>query len=160
MCPACGIQYTASLYAHLGDSPQCTAKNQSEENAKLRAEVVALKQTLEAENGCHLKDMKHLVERTRERDAALLQLRVLRKTVEKLSVTYQAHNGPLPSALIDAWADVNTALRGPGLCCEGYAKHCDAHSVGCLYAEKRKCVCGVAFAGNPDGRCCICGLPE
>lgn len=63
----------------------------------LRAEVVSLKQTLEAEKGCHVQDMKHLVERTRERDNANLQLSDWRKGF-KIIARMQTRNHSLGDA--------------------------------------------------------------
>lgn len=56
----------------------------TEENDKLRSEVTELKRELLRDKDCHQADMKMLVERTRERDAALLQKDELREALREL----------------------------------------------------------------------------
>jgi hypothetical protein len=86
------------------------------ENAKLRAEVTDLKQERERIAECHTEDMRHLVARTRERDAALIQNRAYGRLYEA-ALKYRTlrgknADGSLSSALIDAWVELTDAIAG------------------------------------------------
>lgn len=89
------------------------------ESAKLRAEVEHFKARYEnACLGCNAV--------TEELKAANLQIGAM--------VEYAKKNCVNPEC-----GDVGHYLEGAlaGRCCEGYAKHCDAHSVGCLFGGAR-----------------------
>jgi hypothetical protein len=85
-----------------------------------------------------------------DRDAALLQVGALRKLLERVKeqgLNHQcAAEGHIEKYGCDECkanteAEIDRVLgvteKPFGQCCEGFAKHCDAHSVGCRFAKKR-----------------------
>jgi hypothetical protein len=71
-----------------GFCTKCKLEAEVSENAVLRAEVTDLKRELLRDKECHLADMRMLVERTRERDAALLQNGEAKRLMRSVAPTY------------------------------------------------------------------------
>lgn len=65
------------------------------------------------------------------------QVGVLKEFVEAYG-HLEGHSQNCVCAPCEAYERAKAVLKGPGTCCEGYAKHCDAHSVGCVFSEKQE----------------------
>lgn len=83
-----------------------------------------------------------------------LQFGVLRKAVEYYldANSLECELSKMTDCKQCAVCHIRIAIEGPGRCCEGYAKHCDAHSIGCVFAKSRvddRCCCTITVGEGP-----------
>ena len=124
----------------------------ADEQAKLLRDAISLR---EAATTCHDADMKHLVERTMERDAANLQLGEYRAIFGKVvEIIDQVDSEG------DALLNIKSALTlKPKSDCRPDCRLCkDAeygHGCSC-HTEKRKCECACHPTNSQEQRCGVC----